>query len=129
MVERATGPLWRATRPALFALAVTNGLVREFPVASSAASCRRERPSWPFHPYPSASFRLEHFLIKLSHTLRGGRSGRSALGVKVVRAAAVARTRWSQSRAAAARKKAFNLAKASQGRRIKFLGDGVGNLG
>ena len=40
----------RVNDPALFAVTVVNGLVREFTGPSSAASCRRERPRWPFHP-------------------------------------------------------------------------------
>src|SRR5439155_2841256 len=31
-------------------------LVREFPWRNSAAGCRRERPSWPFHPDSIESF-------------------------------------------------------------------------
>ena len=36
----------------------TTGFYRA-PLRDSAASCRRERPGWPFHPEPTASFRLK----------------------------------------------------------------------
>ena len=57
-VERATGPLRRATRLPL--LVRQAGLVwfDRSPCRSSAAGCRRERPSWPFHPDSVATFRL-----------------------------------------------------------------------
>ena len=57
-VEQATGLLWRATRPPLWVRRECTLWCARCLCRSSAASCRRERPSWPFHPDPSASFRL-----------------------------------------------------------------------
>jgi len=57
-VERATGPMWRATRPPLWVRRGCTLWCAGWRCRNSAASCRRERPSWPFHPYLMAGFRL-----------------------------------------------------------------------
>jgi len=57
-VVRANGTLWRVEHPSLWVRREGNfGWVR-YRCRNSAASCRRARPSWPFHPDPSAGFRL-----------------------------------------------------------------------
>src|SRR5688572_5608373 len=57
--ERATGPLRWAARPSLF---VRRAGITWF---GSVAGCRRERPSWPFHPELSVPVRRSR-LIRLS---------------------------------------------------------------
>ncbi len=54
-VERATGPLRRATRPPPLVRRERLDLFKGELCRSSAASRRRERPSWPFHPERVAS--------------------------------------------------------------------------
>ncbi len=49
-VERATGPLRRATRPTLLLRPERPDDLDGALCRSSAASRRRERPGWPFHP-------------------------------------------------------------------------------
>jgi hypothetical protein len=57
LVERATGPFCRATSPTA-ERPTPHQMVNGLRALDSAASCRRERPSWPFHPDPIESFRL-----------------------------------------------------------------------
>ena len=48
-------PVAAGYQPAAILAPSTNQVVRKFPVPNSAASCRRERATGPFHPEPTAS--------------------------------------------------------------------------
>jgi len=63
LVERATGPLRRAPRPPLWVRRAGTIWFDRRPCRSSAASCRRERPGWPFHPDSTALFRLRFAIL------------------------------------------------------------------
>ncbi len=51
--------------------AVTQRLVLSCAPRNSAASCRRERLGWPFHPEPTAWIRSRHTRMKLNRGHRG----------------------------------------------------------
>ena len=55
-MDQAIGLLWRANRPSLWVRRKCNFWWARRRCRSSAASCRRERPSWPCYPDPSAWF-------------------------------------------------------------------------
>jgi hypothetical protein len=82
-VERATGPLWWATRPPRLVRPERTICFTRWWCRSSAASCRRGRPSWPFHPDPIESFRPSVAAATAPHTVtvltrRGDESEQSA---------------------------------------------------
>ena len=74
-MEQATGLLWRATRPPLWVRWEGTLWCARCRCRNSAASCRRERPSWPCHPDPSVGFRrracLESRTVPLACLFRG----------------------------------------------------------
>jgi hypothetical protein len=87
LVERATGPLWRATRPPRSVRRARGSWIESSRCRSSAASCRRERPGWPFHPNPIESLsRYRDDLAFTSGPRRGlSRPKRFAPGLRPAR--------------------------------------------
>ncbi len=79
-VERATGPLRRATRPPLVLRRERTNQFECSLCRSSAASRRRERPGWPFHPEQSA--RLLVWLVLAVSLLACGWSSTQAATVE-----------------------------------------------
>ena len=112
-VERATGPLRRATRPTPLVRPRRASRFESSSCRTSAAGCRRERPGWPFHSDSVASHWWNCFGVRPSSGAESRPLPRTLLRPRTAalrgRSGYLRSPRWAGSRFDAGIKPPFHL--------------------